>query len=225
MPTRAKLDSAAPDNRVLVKRGGHNDLVNSAGLRLAGITASTQAPAGGVIERDASGEPTGRFEDSAIALVEQLLPAPSFDEQVEGLRRASAAYAATGIGAVRDAAVNPGEVALLRAALGGDALAVRTQAMVIVGFAGPKPVLSEFLDQLEAGGTRPGEGDEWLRMWGLKFVIDGGVENAALDQPYANRPGYQGELQWEPGELAEAVGLANIVARLVDSAIVAARAP
>jgi hypothetical protein len=34
------------------------------------------------------------------------------------------------------------------------------------------------------------------------------VENAALDQPYANQPGYLGELQWEPGELAEAAGRA-----------------
>ena len=181
MPTRQELDSAAPDNPVLVKRGGHNDLVNSAGLRLSGVTADTQAPAGGVIDRDAAGELTGRFEDSAIALVEQLLPAPGFDEQVDGLRLASAGYAATGIGAIRDAAVNPGEVALLRAARDHDALAVRVQAMVIVGFAGPKPVMSEFLDQLAADGTRPGDGDEWLRMWGLKFVIDGGVENAALD--------------------------------------------
>ena len=208
MPTRQELDSAAPDNPVLVKRGGHNDLVNSMGLRLAGVTRDTQAPEGGVIEHDAAGEPTGRFEDSALALVEQLLPAPSFDQQVEGLRLASAGYAATGIGAVRDAATPSGDVALLRAARDRDALAVRTQAMVIVGFSGPKPVMSEFLDQLAADGTRPGEGDEWLRVWGLKFVIDGGVENAALDQPYANQPGYQGELQWEPDELAEAAGQA-----------------
>ena len=74
MPTRQELDSAAPDNPVLVKRGGHNDLVNSMGLRLAGVTRDTQAPQGGVIEHDATGEPTGRFEDSALALVEQLLP-------------------------------------------------------------------------------------------------------------------------------------------------------
>ena len=151
MPTRQELDSAAPDNPVLVKRGGHNDMVNSLALRLA-----------------------------------------------------SAAYAATGIGAVRDAATRPGDVALLRTARDRDALAVRTQMMVIVGFEGPKPVMTDFLDQLAAEGTRPGEGDEWLRVWGLKFVIDGGVENAALDQPYANQPGYRGELQWEPGELAEA---------------------
>jgi predicted amidohydrolase YtcJ len=206
MPTRQELDSTAPDNPVLVKRGGHNDMVNSAALRLAGVTADTQAPEGGVIEHDATGEPTGRFEDSAIALVEQLLPAPSFGEQIEGLRLASAAYAATGIGAVRDAATPSNQIALFRAARDQDALAVRTQAMVLVGFEGPKPVMSEFLGQLEADGIRPGEGDEWLRVWGLKFVIDGGVENAALDQPYANQPGYRGELQWEPDELAEAAG-------------------
>jgi len=157
MPTRQELDSAAPDNPVLVKRGGHNDMVNSEALRLAGVTAGTQAPEGGVIEHDATGQPTGRFEDSAIALVEQLLPTADFGQQVEGLRLASAAYAATGIGAVRDAATRPGDVALLRTARDRDALAVRTQMMVIVGFEGPKPVMTEFLDQLAADGTRPGE--------------------------------------------------------------------
>jgi hypothetical protein len=39
------------------------------------------------------------------------------------------------------------------------------------------------LDQLEADGSRPSDGDERLRVWGLKLVIDGGEENAALDQP------------------------------------------
>jgi len=208
LPTRQELDSAAPDNPVLVKRGGHNDVANSMALRLAGVSAATRPPEGGVIERDGTGEPTGRLEDSAIALVEQLLPEPSFDEQIESLRQASASYAATGIGAVRDAATNANEVALLRAARDHDALAVRTHAMVIIGFAGPKPVMSEFLDQLQADGTRPGDGDDWLRVWGLKFVIDGGVENAALDQPYANRADYRGELQWEAGELADAAGQA-----------------
>jgi predicted amidohydrolase YtcJ len=206
LPTCAELDSAAPDNPVLVKRGGHNDVVNSLALRLAGITADTPAPEeGGVIEHDAQGELTGRLEDSAIALVEGLLPAPTFDEQIAGLRLASAGYAATGIGAVRDAAVNANEVALLQAARDHDALAVRTQAMVIIGFAGPKPVMDDFLDQLDADGTRPGAGDGQLRLWGLKFVADGGVENAALDQPYASREDYRGELQWEADELADAV--------------------
>jgi predicted amidohydrolase YtcJ len=107
---------------------------------------------------------------------------------------------------VRDAAVNPNEMALLRAAHDHDALAVRLQAMVIVGFVGEKPVMSDFLDELEADGSRPGSGDARLRVWGLKFVMDGGVENAAVDQPYTNRPGYFGELQWEVDELVDAAG-------------------
>ena len=123
LPTRQELDSAAPNHPVLVKRGGHNDVANSMALRRAGVTAGTQPPEGGVIEHDAAGEPTGRLEDSAIAPVEQVLPEPSFDEQIEGLRQASAGYATTGIGAVRDAATNANEVALLRAALDHDAFA------------------------------------------------------------------------------------------------------
>jgi predicted amidohydrolase YtcJ len=47
VPTRQELDSAAPRNPVLVKRGGHNDLVNTTGLRLTGVTAATPAPEGG----------------------------------------------------------------------------------------------------------------------------------------------------------------------------------
>jgi amidohydrolase family protein len=55
LPNLQELDSAALDNPVLVKRGGHNDLINSAGLRLAGVTAQTRAPEGGVIDRDTTG--------------------------------------------------------------------------------------------------------------------------------------------------------------------------
>jgi predicted amidohydrolase YtcJ len=208
LPTRYELDAAAPDNPVLVKRGGHNDMVNSLALRLANISPDTQPPSGGVIERDAQGEATGRFEDSAIALVERVLPEPGFDEQIEGLRAASDSYAGTGIGTVRDAAVNPNEMALLRAARDHDALAVRVHAMVIVGFAGPKPIMRDFLEQLEADGTRPGSGDDQLRVWGLKFVMDGGVENGATEEPYANRPDYRGDLQWGVDELVDAAGQA-----------------
>jgi hypothetical protein len=38
-------------------------------------------------------------------------------------------------------------------------------------------------------GARSGFGDDWLRIWGLKFVMDSGVEGAAMEQPYANDPG------------------------------------
>ena len=208
LPTAQELDSATSDHPVLVKRGGHNDVVNTYALRLAEITADTAALKGGVIGHDSQGQPTGLLQDAALSLVETLLPSPSFDAQLDGLRRASADYAARGIGAVRDAAVNPDEIALLQAARDHDLLAVRTQAMVLVGFAGQKSTMGDFLDQLDQDGTRPGAGDDRFRVWGIKFVLDGGIENGALEQPYANQPDYTGELQWEADELTDAVGQA-----------------
>ena len=43
-----------------------------------------------------------------------------------------------------------------------------------------------------------GLGDDWLRLWGLKLVMDGGVEGGALEEPYANDPANSGHLNWDP---------------------------
>jgi hypothetical protein len=43
-------------------------------------------------------------------------------------------------------------------------------------------------------------------LWGLKFLLDGGVEAGALEQPYADRPGYRGELLWDREDLVCAFG-------------------
>jgi predicted amidohydrolase YtcJ len=40
--------------------------------------------------------------------------------------------------------------------------------------------------------------DDWLRIWGLKFVMDGGVEGGALEEPYVNDPRNSGHLNWQP---------------------------
>ena len=61
-----------------------------------------------------------------------------------------------------------------------------------------------YIDSLEAQGIRPGAGDERLRLWGLKFLLDGGVEAGALERPYADRPGYRGELLWDREDLVRA---------------------
>jgi predicted amidohydrolase YtcJ len=45
MPTAAELDQAATTRPIVVKRGGHNDVVNSACLTMARITEDTPDPA------------------------------------------------------------------------------------------------------------------------------------------------------------------------------------
>ena len=106
MPTAAELDQATDRHPVLVKRGGHNDVVNGYALRLAGITEETPVPAGGVIGRGSDGRLNGRLIDNAMGLVERLMPVQDRAQRIDGLRIASSQYAATGIGAVRDCAVS-----------------------------------------------------------------------------------------------------------------------
>lgn len=63
LPTRQDIDPVTPDNPVALDRyDGHMILVNSRALALAGITAQTPDPPGGVIVRDAAGQPTGALK-------------------------------------------------------------------------------------------------------------------------------------------------------------------
>ena len=70
----ALLDRIAPDHPVALRETTQHSLwLNSAGLRLAGITAATPDPAGGRIERDGAGNPTGILEETAMALALPLI--------------------------------------------------------------------------------------------------------------------------------------------------------
>ena len=72
-PTKAELDSVAPNNPVLVPTG-HMSTANSAALKAAKITRDTPNPTGGVIHHDAKGEPDGVLEEQASGLVASLIP-------------------------------------------------------------------------------------------------------------------------------------------------------
>ncbi|MFC1438902.1 amidohydrolase [Streptacidiphilus sp. N1-10] len=202
MPTTAELDRATDRHPVLVKRGGHNDVVNGYALRLAGIDESTPVPPGGVIERDAQGRLTGRLIDNAMGLVERLVPAQQRDLRIDGLRLASAQYAATGIGTVRDCMVTPADYDLLAAARDAGALNTRVRALIsALGLSEPAQV-EELLDGMEQWRY---QADPWLRVWGVKFGLDGGLEAGATEQPYACDHAFSGTLLWEPDALVGAV--------------------
>ncbi|SOB79985.1 amidohydrolase [Streptomyces sp. 1331.2] len=204
MPTTAELDGATAEHPVLVRRGAYNMVLNSAALRLAGIDESTEAPPGGVIERDGQGRLTGRLINRAVELVERVLPRPTAAERIEGLRAASADFAATGIGTVRDCLVPVEDLDVLDAARAEGALAVRVRALVS-GFAARTPEqVDALLDRMDAWRAE-GRDDDRLRLWGVKFGIDGGFEAGALEEPYQGQPCYHGRLLWEPADLLAAV--------------------
>jgi predicted amidohydrolase YtcJ len=198
LPTGAELDEAAPDHPVLARRGGHLAIASSAALRAAGVGADTPDPKGGLIDRLADGRPSGLLEGGAVYQVAAFAPPPTRAELVEGLRRGSAAYAALGVGTIREAMINLEELLAYQDAADRAALSVRVRPLIRVG---NELSTEDALALVRGLGARSGFGDDWLRLWGLKFVMDGGVEGGALEQPYASDPHSSGHLNWDPAAM------------------------
>jgi predicted amidohydrolase YtcJ len=77
-PDRAALDAVTQGRPVYLEdTSGHSAWVNSQALQIAGITRTSADPPGGIIERDAAGEPTGILRESATDLVRTHIPPPT----------------------------------------------------------------------------------------------------------------------------------------------------
>jgi predicted amidohydrolase YtcJ len=195
LPTLGELDAAAPDNPVLARRGGHLAVVNSAALRAAGVGADTPDPPGGKIGRLSDGSRDGVLEGGAVYKVAAFAPGPGRTELAAALGMSSVAYAALGVGTIREAMIDLDELLAYQDARDRDFLRLRVRPMIRVGSELTEDAAIALIDGL---GARSGFGDDWLRIWGLKFVMDGGAEGAALEQPYANDPADSGHLNWDP---------------------------
>lgn len=105
-PTAPELDNLVPDRpAVFDAHDKHGVWVNSAALRLARIDRHTPDPAGGVIQRDAAGEPTGVLVETAAELVTRLLPSPTAADREQALREAQRYLHSLGITAWQDALI------------------------------------------------------------------------------------------------------------------------
>ncbi|KAL5078250.1 hypothetical protein RYX36_017234 [Vicia faba] len=103
LPAAYWIDDFTPNNPVWLSRmDGHMGWANSATLRLAGITNSTESPRGGTIVRSADGEPTGLLVDSAMTLVVSRIPELSIDDRREALQKASDLALTKGVTTVVD---------------------------------------------------------------------------------------------------------------------------
>jgi len=86
-PTKDLLDGIVPNiPAVLASEDFHSVWVNSKALELAGVTKDTPDPKGGIIERDADGNPSGTLRESAADLVADVIPGYTVDQVVEGLK-------------------------------------------------------------------------------------------------------------------------------------------
>jgi predicted amidohydrolase YtcJ len=170
LPLRDDLDRIAPANPVVLVRGGHEYILNSAALARWTITPETPQPAGGRITRYPDGRLNGELVDTAKALVR--LPPPAIRTPNEQLAARVADYRklnAAGLTSIRHPGVSIGDYRMLQEMQKSGQLTIRTNAL------------------LRPGGTEgvtPGEGDEWLRVGGVKLAVDGGFEGGLMREPY-----------------------------------------
>lgn len=186
LPTAAELDAAVADRPVWLGRiDGHAGWANNAALAAASITQASKDPAGGRIERDATGKPGGVLIDAARQLIDKVVPPPRPAERDLAFRTAQRTFLSRGITAVADMGTSIEDWQTYRRA--GDngelqmriiAYAAGTDAMTLI--AGPAPTRWLY--------------DDRLRLAGVKFYLDGtlGSRGALLKAPYADAPNNRG---------------------------------
>jgi len=180
LPLRRDLDRVAPANPVVLVRGGHQFIVNSAALARWNITPVTPVPAGGSIPRYPDGELNGELVNNARQLV-QLPPPPPLTRQ--DLKTTMGKLHRVGITSVRiPGNPNPDrEWALWKDLKARGELDMRVNFLFrIYDFSDPQKVRA----LVESWKISPDEGDEWLRVGGIKTLIDGGFEGGWMREPY-----------------------------------------
>jgi predicted amidohydrolase YtcJ len=210
-PTRQMLDVVCPDRPVYLDANDYHSVwVNSRALEELGITRDTADPVGGTIARDpATGEPTGHVDETAMHdIVWPFLAAQRTDgDRDRHLTAAVSAYAAAGITGVVDMAVDEHGLSAMRRAHEAGRLPVRIVGHWFMDRVGDTAA------HLEQVATAARLADEyrspWLRMTGVKFVVDGVIDGctAALTAPYSN--GALPEPIWDHDTLAPAVAAAD----------------
>lgn len=203
-PTAAELDAAVSDRPVrLVRVDGHAAWLNTKALQAAGITRDTKDPAGGRIERDANGNPTGVLIDKAMALVNNVIPPYSDDDRRAALAAAVAHLNALGLTSVGDAGVTVADDRIYREFADQGKLTTRIYGMI-------RDTGDDF-KTLSAKGPLIGYGNDRYDLRAVKLYGDGalGSRGAALMEPYTDDHAHSGLLF-----MSDAAMQANVKAAL-----------
>lgn len=170
MPTLEELNRAAPETPVMVLHLYDCALLNRAALRALGMDANTPDPPGGLIARDAGGNPSGLLvaEPNAFLLYSTLARAPKLapEEQLLSSRHFQRELNRFGVTSVGDAGGGwqnyPEDYGVIRA------LAERGEMTLRIAYSlfaqKPGAELADYTRWI--GMTRPGEGDAMLRVAG-----------------------------------------------------------
>lgn len=181
MPMASDLDPVSGTHKVILGRSdGHALVANSAALAASGITSETPDPAGGKIERDASGKATGILIDAAMGLVQALIAEPDDAAVSLALETGAKLYASRGWTGGHNMSVTAREAPLMAALDGEGRLPLR------------------LYNAFDASAFNIAEGrlneTDTITNRAVKLYMDGalGSRGAQLIEPYADRPDTSG---------------------------------
>lgn len=211
-PTRYELDAAAPEHPVVLHRVWNKLVCNSRALQIAGIGRETPDPPkdalyAGSFDRDEHGEPTGLFRDRAKEMISRHVPAPTDDELLAAVERASRAYNAVGLTGDAEPGLYPRDIRAFARAAELDKLTVRVEMLMAGWGFGSAEDEGELKRRFEEVGVTGGFGNDLLRLEGIKFMPDGGVgdRTARMYESYLDEPDNRGQWVVEPGKLTELI--------------------
>jgi predicted amidohydrolase YtcJ len=190
LPTKELVDAVTGDTPVFVERyDGHEALANSAAMKLVGIDAKTPDVPGGVIMRDASGNPTGIFKDAAQELIYKAIPPMSHQHRLRAARRALEHAASFGVTSVQHMNPDFADVVVYSELAEKGELTTRMYAV---------PMETHWQDQARLG-IRRSWGSDYLRLGAVKGYADGslGSSTAYMFDPFADSPDNSGLLSDE----------------------------
>ncbi|MBY0574288.1 MAG: amidohydrolase, partial [Undibacterium sp.] len=204
-PTAAEIDVVLADRPAWLTRvDGHAGWANTRAMQLAGIDKNTPDPVGGKIERDAKGEATGIFIDSAMELIAQKLPAQNAAESKVALDAALSQLKQVGLTSVHDAGVSVEADQLYREYAEHKKLAPRVYGMI----AGADGVF----DTLSKQGPLASMGDDQYALRAVKLYADGalGSRGAAMLQAYTDAPQTKGLLFASDAQMKQQISKAAL---------------
>ncbi len=191
LPTHQLIDDVTPKNPVFVMRlDGHMGLANGLAMKLAGVDRNTKDVPGGVIVRDADGNPTGMFKDAAMTLIHRVVPPLSLEQTETAILAAQQEAARNGVTSVQEMADDqddtsgPEHLRALQTLEREGRLKVRISVNL------------RLLDwkNLAGSGMQAGFSDGLVQVGGLKAFADGGLgaSTAWLFAPYNDAPNTSG---------------------------------
>jgi len=189
------LDEVAPYHPVyLTAKSLHASWANSLALQAAGIDEHTPDPPDGRIQRDQNGKPTGILFESAMQLVEKVIPKATLPDVRQAIEAAQPHLWSMGLTGVHDFDQRLCFMALQELEQAGS-LKLRVV----------KSIPLENLDEAVEVGLRSGFGSPRLRIGSVKCFADGalGPQTAAMLQPYEGSPSDTGLLFLDAEEIVE----------------------